>query len=157
MVNDLYAMISCDRRQTCFSGFACAGVAATVVNDAVMVPADVIKQRLQVSQGQYKGVLDCITQTWRHEGMTGFYRQKRSWQTSRATFRMACAGSIWHAGSHIIHHHVTDIIIDVHASPHAMTLTSNRSQVISSNVVHEHPLGHSALPPVRDIEAAHGA
>ena len=28
-------------------------MAATVVNDMVMVPADVIKQRLKVSQGQY--------------------------------------------------------------------------------------------------------
>ncbi len=72
-------MTTCDKRQRCFSGSACAGVAATVVNDAVMVPADVIKQRLQVSRGQYKGVLDCITQTWRHEGLTAFYRQERSW------------------------------------------------------------------------------
>ena len=78
-VNNLYAMTTCDKRQRCFSGSACAGVAATVVNDAVMVPADVIKQRLQVSRGQYKGVLDCITQTWRHEGLTAFYRQERSW------------------------------------------------------------------------------
>lgn len=45
------------------------------MNDAVMVPADVIKQRLQISQGQYRGVLDCIMQTWRHEGLGAFYRQ----------------------------------------------------------------------------------
>ena len=50
-------------------------MAATVVNDAVMVPADVIKQRLQVSQGQYKGVLDCIMQTRQREGLAAFYRQ----------------------------------------------------------------------------------
>ena len=93
-------MTFCDRRQTCFSEFACAGVAATVVNDAVMVPADVIKQRLQVSQGQYKGVLNCITQTWRHEGLTAFYRQERSWIVVKrrgAAFRMALAGLSWHA------------------------------------------------------------
>ncbi|CAL5220841.1 g2923 [Coccomyxa viridis] len=53
---------------------AAAGVAATVVNDAVMVPADVVKQRLQVSQGQYRGMLDCVMQTWQREGPGAFYR-----------------------------------------------------------------------------------
>ena len=53
-------------------------MAATIVNDAVMVPADVIKQRLQVSQGQYRGVLDCVRQTWKHEGIGAFYRQASS-------------------------------------------------------------------------------
>ena len=52
-----------------------AGVAATVVNDAVMVPADMIKQRLQVNQGQYRGVLDCVMQAWKCEGLSAFYRQ----------------------------------------------------------------------------------
>lgn len=50
-------------------------MAATIVNDAIMVPADVIKQRLQVSQGKYRGVLDCIMQTWKREGLGAFYRQ----------------------------------------------------------------------------------
>ena len=55
-----------------------AGVAATVVNDAVMVPADVIKQRLQLNQGRYRGVLDCVMQTWKLEGIGAFYRQASS-------------------------------------------------------------------------------
>ena len=50
-------------------------MAATVVNDMVMVPADVVKQRLQVSQGRYRGVLDCVMQTWKCEGLRAFYRQ----------------------------------------------------------------------------------
>lgn len=49
-------------------------MAATVVNDAVMVPADVIKQRLQLNQGQYRGVSDCIMQTWKREGLSAYYR-----------------------------------------------------------------------------------
>ena len=53
-------------------------MAATVVNDAVMVPADVVKQRLQVSQGQYRGMLDCVMQTWQREGPGAFYRQASS-------------------------------------------------------------------------------
>ncbi len=56
-------------------------MAATVVNDMVMVPADVIKQRLQINRGQYRGVLDCVTQTWQREGLSAFYRQ-----TSLCTF-----------------------------------------------------------------------
>lgn len=51
-----------------------SGVAATVVNDAVMTPADVVKQRLQIDQGRYKRVLDCIMRIWRDEGITAFYR-----------------------------------------------------------------------------------
>ena len=57
-----------------------------MVNDAVMVPADVIKQRLQVSQGQYRGVLDCIMQTWKHEGLGAFYRQACSAPCALASF-----------------------------------------------------------------------
>ena len=52
-----------------------AGVAATVVNDVVMVPADVIKQRLQINREQYRGILDCVMQTWQREGLSAFYRQ----------------------------------------------------------------------------------
>ena len=72
------AIMKCNRSKVFSSRTACAGVAATVVNDAVMVPSDVVKQRLQVSHGQYKGVLDCITQTCRHEGLAAFYRQEHS-------------------------------------------------------------------------------
>ncbi|KAK9905515.1 hypothetical protein WJX75_001308 [Coccomyxa subellipsoidea] len=53
---------------------AAAGVAATVVNDAVMTPADVVKQRLQIDRGRYKGALDCTMRIWRQEGVTAFYR-----------------------------------------------------------------------------------
>jgi solute carrier family 25 iron transporter 28/37 len=49
-------------------------VAATVVNDAVMTPADVVKQRLQVDRGRYKGVLHCSMRIWQEEGAVAFYR-----------------------------------------------------------------------------------
>lgn len=44
---------------------AAAGALATVVNDGVMTPADVIKQRLQVAHSPYTGVLDCINKVRR--------------------------------------------------------------------------------------------
>ncbi|BDA47528.1 probable mitoferrin-1 [Coccomyxa sp. Obi] len=52
---------------------AAAGVAATVVNDAVMTPADVVKQRLQVSRGQNGSVLKCIVRVWQEGGIAAFY------------------------------------------------------------------------------------
>lgn len=50
------------------------GVAATVVNDAVMTPADVVKQRLQVDRGRNRGVLNCAMRIWQEEGLVAFYR-----------------------------------------------------------------------------------
>merc|ERR1712127_451307 len=51
-----------------------AGVAATLLHDAVMVPSDVIKQRLQMYNSPYKNALHCIVQTTRKEGLKAFYR-----------------------------------------------------------------------------------
>lgn len=71
---------------------AVAGALATVVNDALMTPGDVIKQRLQLANSPYRGILDCALQTYRREGLRAFYR---SYQTtvralSRATASAAC-------------------------------------------------------------------
>jgi solute carrier family 25 (mitochondrial iron transporter), member 28/37 len=51
-----------------------AGVFATLLHDAVMVPSDVIKQRIQMYNSPYKGVLDCVTKVYRKEGLKAFYR-----------------------------------------------------------------------------------
>lgn len=53
---------------------ACAGATATLVNDACMTPADVIKQRLQVAHSPYKGILDCATTVMRQEGWRAFFK-----------------------------------------------------------------------------------
>ncbi|KAK9833663.1 hypothetical protein WJX74_002192 [Apatococcus lobatus] len=55
-----------------------AGVVATLVNDGVMVPFDVVKQRLQVARSPYKGVTDCIMKMLRYEGVGAFYRSFRT-------------------------------------------------------------------------------
>ena len=49
-----------------------AGAAGAAVHDGVLVPCDVVKQRLQL--GCYNGVVDCITSMARAEGLVGFYR-----------------------------------------------------------------------------------
>lgn len=51
-----------------------AGVFATLLHDAVMVPSDVIKQRLQMYNSPYNGLIDCVTKTYQKEGFKAFYR-----------------------------------------------------------------------------------
>lgn len=47
---------------------------ATFLHDAVMVPSDVVKQRLQMYNSPYKNATDCIVKTARKEGLKAFYR-----------------------------------------------------------------------------------
>ena len=51
-----------------------AAIAATCVGDAVMTPLDVVKQRLQLANTPYKGILDCVATTLRKEGMRAFFK-----------------------------------------------------------------------------------
>lgn len=51
-----------------------AGGLATVFHDAVMTPADVVKQRMQMYQSPYKSGWDCIRSVYRAEGLSAFYR-----------------------------------------------------------------------------------
>jgi solute carrier family 25 iron transporter 28/37 len=53
---------------------ASAGVLSTLLHDAVMNPADVVKQRLQMHGSPYNNVLHCIRETHRREGLKAFYR-----------------------------------------------------------------------------------
>lgn len=57
---------------------ALAGASATVVNDALMTPADVVKQRLQLTHSPYRGIIDCAMQTYRSEGLGAFFRSYRT-------------------------------------------------------------------------------
>eukprot|EP01026_Neomeris_dumetosa_P059126 TRINITY_DN55197_c0_g1_i11.p1 TRINITY_DN55197_c0_g1~~TRINITY_DN55197_c0_g1_i11.p1 ORF type:complete len:182 (-),score=25.46 TRINITY_DN55197_c0_g1_i11:207-752(-) len=47
---------------------------ATVVSDGCMVPADVVKQRLQIAGSPYNGFVNCVQTMLRQEGMIAFYR-----------------------------------------------------------------------------------
>jgi solute carrier family 25 iron transporter 28/37 len=51
---------------------ACCGALSTLVHDSIIVPMDVVKQRLQL--GCYKNAYDCIAHTFQHEGLMAFYR-----------------------------------------------------------------------------------
>jgi len=60
------------------SEVALAGMMATAVNDLFMTPWDVVKQRLQLKGTPYKGVLDCVKQTWRLQGPATFFKSYRT-------------------------------------------------------------------------------
>ncbi len=57
---------------------AVAGSIATIVNDGIMTPSDVVKQRLQVANSPYKGMMDCILRVSREEGLAAFFKSYRT-------------------------------------------------------------------------------
>ncbi|XP_042509867.1 mitoferrin-like [Macadamia integrifolia] len=65
---------------------AVSGVFATVSSDAVLTPMDVVKQRLQLRDSPYKGVLDCIKRIMREEGFGAFYASYRTTVVMNAPF-----------------------------------------------------------------------
>ncbi|XP_043537173.1 mitoferrin-1-like isoform X2 [Chiloscyllium plagiosum] len=50
-----------------------AGGTATLIHDAVMTPAEAVKQRMQMFNSPYKGVLHCIRVVYKTEGIRAFY------------------------------------------------------------------------------------
>ncbi|KIM44989.1 hypothetical protein M413DRAFT_368034 [Hebeloma cylindrosporum] len=50
-----------------------AGASATIASDAFMNPFDVIKQRMQVHQSQFRSVWTCAASVYRTEGLAAFY------------------------------------------------------------------------------------
>jgi len=68
------------------NGFA--GGTATLLHDAVMNPAEVVKQRMQMFQSPYKNCRDCILQTYRTEGMYAFYRSYATALTMNIPFQV---------------------------------------------------------------------
>lgn len=51
-----------------------SAVTATMVHDAISIPIEVIKQRMQMYNSPYNGVLQCATGVYRTEGVKAFYR-----------------------------------------------------------------------------------
>lgn len=51
-----------------------AGVVATLVHDALMTPADAIKQRMQMYASPFSSCVQCARVMLRHEGAAAFYR-----------------------------------------------------------------------------------
>lgn len=64
-----------------------AGCVATLLHDAVMNPAEVVKTRLQMYNSPYRGMLDCIVRTLRTEGLRAFYRSYTTQLTMNIPFQ----------------------------------------------------------------------
>jgi len=64
-----------------------AGAMATLLHDAIMVPADVVKQRLQVYGSPYKNSLHCISEVCKREGIRAFYRSYGTQLTMNVPFQ----------------------------------------------------------------------
>ncbi|KAG2327576.1 hypothetical protein Bca4012_036586 [Brassica carinata] len=65
---------------------AASGALATVASDAVFTPMDMVKQRLQIGKGMYKGVWDCVRRVMREEGFGAFYASYRTTVLMNAPF-----------------------------------------------------------------------
>uniref|UniRef100_A0A4W5M0A7 Solute carrier family 25 member 28 n=1 Tax=Hucho hucho TaxID=62062 RepID=A0A4W5M0A7_9TELE len=64
-----------------------AGCMATVLHDAIMNPAEVVKQRMQMYNSPYRGVSDCVGSIWRREGPGAFYRSYTTQLTMNVPFQ----------------------------------------------------------------------
>ncbi|XP_010871014.1 mitoferrin-2 [Esox lucius] len=64
-----------------------AGCMATLLHDAVMNPAEVVKQRMQMYNSPYRGVLDCVGSVWKREGPGAFYRSYTTQLTMNVPFQ----------------------------------------------------------------------
>lgn len=64
-----------------------AGCMATVLHDAIMNPAEVVKQRMQMFNSPYRGVLDCMGSLLRREGPAAFYRSYTTQLTMNVPFQ----------------------------------------------------------------------
>ena len=64
-----------------------AGGLATLLHDAVMNPADVVKQRLQVYNSPYKSIISCAKDVYRREGFKAFYRSYTTQLTMNVPFQ----------------------------------------------------------------------
>ncbi|XP_012718801.1 mitoferrin-1 [Fundulus heteroclitus] len=64
-----------------------AGSVATVLHDAIMNPAEVVKQRMQMYNSPYRGLWDCVRTVTHTEGVGAFYRSYSTQLTMNIPFQ----------------------------------------------------------------------
>lgn len=64
-----------------------AGCTAAVFHDAVMNPAEVVKQRMQMFSSPYKNCTQCFLHIWKAEGYRAFYRSYATQLTMNVPFQ----------------------------------------------------------------------
>ncbi|XP_015841108.2 mitoferrin-2 isoform X1 [Peromyscus maniculatus bairdii] len=68
-------------------GWGAAGCVATLLHDAAMNPAEVVKQRMQMYNSPYHRVTDCVRAVWQNEGAGAFYRSYTTQLTMNVPFQ----------------------------------------------------------------------
>ncbi|CAL1616083.1 unnamed protein product [Knipowitschia caucasica] len=91
-----------------------AGSVATVLHDAIMNPAEVVKQRMQMYNSPYRGLWDCVRTITHSEGVGAFYRSYSTQLTMNIPFQAVHfityelmqeqlnPNRLYHPGSHIL-------------------------------------------------------
>eukprot|EP00126_Sphaerothecum_destruens_P000938 Sdes_comp11792_c0_seq1m2854 len=64
-----------------------AGMVATIVHDGFMNPFEAVKQRMQMKNSPYRGVLDCAFKMYTQEGFRSFYRSYTTQLTMNIPFQ----------------------------------------------------------------------
>ncbi|KAG8222585.1 hypothetical protein J437_LFUL010427 [Ladona fulva] len=67
--------------------YGASGCVSTLIHDAVMNPAEVVKQRLQMYASPYKTCLECTSRIYKKEGMRAFYRSYTTQLTMNVPFQ----------------------------------------------------------------------
>lgn len=73
----LYRHLNPDRTVSCLTSSAIAGGTAGVTSWFSILPFDLVKSRLQADDGRnpkYTGVVQCMKESYRNEGLSVFYR-----------------------------------------------------------------------------------
>ncbi|NXA95092.1 MFRN1 protein, partial [Melanocharis versteri] len=95
-----------------------AGSVATLLHDAVMNPAEVVKQRLQMFNSPYTSVLGCVRTVQRTEGFGAFYRSYTTQLTMNVPFQAI--------------HFITYELLQEHLNPHRQY--NPRSHIVAGAV-----------------------
>ncbi|XP_071442078.1 mitoferrin-1 isoform X2 [Hetaerina americana] len=67
--------------------YGLSGCVSTLLHDAIMNPAEVVKQRLQMYGSPYKSCIECATRIYQKEGMKAFYRSYTTQLTMNVPFQ----------------------------------------------------------------------
>ncbi|KAF6307176.1 solute carrier family 25 member 37 [Rhinolophus ferrumequinum] len=95
-----------------------AGSMATLLHDAVMNPAEVVKQRMQMYNSPHRSALSCIRTVWRTEGLRAFYRSYTTQLAMNVPFQSI--------------HFITYEFLQEHVNPHRGY--NPRSHIISGGL-----------------------
>ncbi|NXN81032.1 MFRN1 protein, partial [Bombycilla garrulus] len=95
-----------------------AGSVATLLHDAVMNPAEVVKQRLQMFNSPHTSVLGCVRTVHRTEGFGAFYRSYTTQLTMNVPFQAI--------------HFITYEFLQEHLNPHRQY--NPRSHIVAGAV-----------------------